>query len=448
MTVSRRHFLAAAATGTSAFAPGVALSGPLSRYGLDAASLGVRASSPDDQTRSLQRAADRAASSRVPLVLEPGVYRVRKLKLRTGTSIVGVRGATRLLLTGERPLITVEAADDVSLTGIEFDGSGVLLPRNTGLLTMVEARSFRLADCVVVRAGGNGILLDRCNGSVASCVIADSAEVALFSRDGTDLTVAGNVIQRSGNAGIQIWQSENRSDGSKVYDNTIEDTLANAGGNGQNGNAINVFRAGNVIVRGNHIRRAAFSAVRGNAASNIQIIGNNCSALGEVALYSEFGFQGAVIADNIVDVAAFGISVTNFNDGGRLATVRGNLIRNIASQSPSSADNEGIGISVEADTAVSGSVVENAANIGIKAGWGTYLRNVALTGNVVRMSGLGFGVSVTSGAGGATISGNVISRAKRGAIVGMNFHAVATGDLAVSGADRYPQLKITGNQVS
>jgi uncharacterized secreted repeat protein (TIGR03808 family) len=73
-----------------------------------------------------------------------------------------------------------------------------------------------------------------------------------------------------------------------------------AGGSGQWGNAINVFRADNVIVRGNRIRNAAFTAVRGNAASNLQIVGNTCSGLGEVALYAEFGFEGAVIANNIV----------------------------------------------------------------------------------------------------------------------------------------------------
>ena len=51
--------------------------------------------------------------------------------------------------------------------------------------------------------------------------------------------------------------------------------------------------------------------------------------LGEVALYAEFGFEGALIASNIVEAAATGISVTNFNEGGRLAVVQGNLIRNL-----------------------------------------------------------------------------------------------------------------------
>jgi hypothetical protein len=65
-----------------------------------------------------------------------------------------------------------------------------------------------------------------------------------------------------------------------------------AGGSGQNGNAINVFRAHNVTVRGNRIRNAAFSAVRGNAASNIQVANNICTGLGEVAIYAGIRLRG------------------------------------------------------------------------------------------------------------------------------------------------------------
>ena len=88
-----------------------------------------------------------------------------------------------------------------------------------------------------------------------------------------------------------------------VTDNRIEDIRADAGGDGPYGNAISVFRAGNVIVRGNRIDKCAFSAIRGNSASNIQIAGNICTRLGEVAIYSEFSFEGAVIANNTVDGA-------------------------------------------------------------------------------------------------------------------------------------------------
>ncbi|HWZ11469.1 MAG TPA: TIGR03808 family TAT-translocated repetitive protein, partial [Xanthobacteraceae bacterium] len=212
----------------------------------------------------------------------------------------------------------------------------------------------------------------------------------------------------------------------------------------------NIFRAGNVIVRGNRIRNAAFSAVRGNTASNLQIVGNTCTGLGEVALYAEFGFEGALIANNIVDGAALGVSVTNFNQGGRLAVVQGNVIRNLTNKRPPGTDPNdlaGVGIGIEADTVVTGNVVENAPNIGIAAGWGAYLRDVAVNANVIRNADFGITVSVAPGAGAAVIADNLISGVRRGAIVGMEWSKPVTGDLAKDGATRYAQLSIGGYRV-
>jgi uncharacterized secreted repeat protein (TIGR03808 family) len=61
-------------------------------------------------------------------------------------------------------------------------------------------------------------------------------------------------------------------------------------------------------------------------------------SLGEVAIYAEFGFEGAVIANNTIDGAAIGVAVTNFNQGGRLAVVQGNLIRNLVPKRPAGTD--------------------------------------------------------------------------------------------------------------
>jgi uncharacterized secreted repeat protein (TIGR03808 family) len=449
MALNRRHFLAATAASTTLLTSGVALCAPLTGYGIDAGTLGVNPGSPDDQTRALQRAINQAAITRVPLVLAPGVYRTGQLTLPAGANVIGVRAATRLVLTEGPCLFGADHADDVSLTGLVLDGGRFPLPRSQGLVHMIAARGLRITDCKILDAGGNGIVLEQSEGSVTATTISGAANAALLSRDSRNLTIANNVILRSGNGGILIWQSENREDGSKVIDNRIEDTLANAGGSGQYGNAVNIFRAANVIVRGNHIRRAAFSAIRGNTASNIQIVGNNCSALDEVAIYAEFAFQGAVIADNVVDGAGIGISVTNFNDGGRLATVHGNIVRNVAARRPGTPpQEEGIGITVEADTTVSGNVIETAANAGITAGWGTFLRNVAITGNLVRAAGVGIGVSVTPGAGDAVVASNVISGALRGGIVGLDHRNIVTGDLTKDGAVLYPQLQIHGNRVS
>jgi putative cofactor-binding repeat protein len=191
-------------------------------------------------------------------------------------------------------------------------------------------------------------------------------------------------------------------------------------------------------VRGNRIRNAAFSAVRGNTASNLQIVGNTCTGLGEVALYAEFGFEGALIANNIVDGAALGVSVTNFNQGGRLAVVQGNVIRNLTNKRPPGTDPNdlaGVGSGIEADTVVTGNVVENAPNIGIAAGWGAYLRDVAVNANVIRNADFGITVSVAPGAGAAVIADNLISGVRRGAIVGMEW---SNRSPAISPGRRHP----------
>jgi uncharacterized secreted repeat protein (TIGR03808 family) len=451
--LDRRQALLGAVGGTAAFAApmlaggAAALAAPLSAHGLDAAQFGVRPGADNDQSAALQRAIDHAARTRAPLMLAPGLYRAGDLRLRAGSQLFGVRGATRLMLTGGPSLLYAEGADSLTLSGLTLEGGGRSLPQNRGLVHMSATKGIRIADCTVTGAGGNAIALEKCEGSVASNVIVDAADNALFCVDCSALVIAANAIRASGNGGIRVWQSVKRHDGSIVADNTIEDTAARAGGTGQNGNAINVFRAADVIVRNNTIRRAAFSAIRGNAASAIQIIGNNCAELKETAMYAEFDFEGAVIAENVIDTAENGIAVTNFNNGGRLASVHGNLLRNVGVRRPdNSPEGAGVGIGVEAETAVTGNVIENAPNIGIRAGWGPYLRNVSVAGNVIRNAGYGIAVSVVNGAGAATITGNLIDGAKLGAIVGMEWTRAVTGDLTKDGAARYPQLGVAGNQ--
>ncbi len=447
MQIDRRRLLVGISTGASALAL-PAFAAPLSAHGLDAGQFGVRAGAPDDQSRALQRAIDQAARRRTPLMLAPGHYRAGDLKLPDGAQIFGIRGATRIVLTRGPSLLSAEGAEAITLDGLTLDGASQPPPQKRGIVHLTGAKNLRISNCALLGAAGNGIALDRCDGQVSGNIITGAADNALFCIDNRDLVISANTIAKSGNGGIRVWQSVKRHDGSLIADNRIEDTGARAGGTGENGNAINVFRAANVIVRGNLIRGAAFSAIRGNAASNIQILGNNCGALDEVAIYSEFDFEGAVIADNVVDGAETGISVTNFKEGGRPATGRGNIVRNLGTRRRDRPPEEaGVGISVEADTVVSGNVIERAPRAGIGVGWGEFLRNVAVTGNVVRESGIGIAVSVVKGAGAAVISGNMIAGARRGAIVGMEWHKPVTGDLARTGAERYPQLRIGGNQV-
>jgi uncharacterized secreted repeat protein (TIGR03808 family) len=446
MTIDRRRLLLGAAASAVLAAP--AHAAPLTRYGLDGSQFGVRPGAPDDQSFKLQRAIDHAAKTRVPLWLAPGVYRCGGLNLPAGAQIFGVRGATRLAFTRGPALMAAEGGgDSITLAGLTFDGRDETLPRDSGLVHLMSTRGVRIADCTVNAAGGNGIAINNCDGSVTGTTITGAADNALLCVDNNAFLISANTIRHSGNGGIRVWQSTKRHDGSVVADNTIEDTEARGGGTGQNGNAINVFRAADVIVRNNVIRRCAFSAVRGNGANAIQIIGNNCAVMKETAMYAEFDFEGAVMADNVIDTAENGIAITNFNNGGRLSTVHGNLLRHVGVRRPDNPpEGAGIGIGVEAETSVTGNVIEDAPQAGIRAGWGPYLRNVTVSGNVVRQAGTGIQVSVVQGAGDAAITGNLISGARLGAIVGMEWAKAVTGDLIRDGAAKYPQLTIANNQ--
>lgn len=448
MTIDRRSLLL---LGSAALLPLPALAASdVQQHGLDATHLGVRPGSQDDQSKALQRAINQAAQKKLPLWLPPGVYRAAGLKLPAGVQISGVRGATRLALNNSAPLFDAGNAENIALNSLTLDGGKIGLPENGALMQIAGGRELHINDCEIVNAGGHGIRLRMSQGQITNTIVAEAADTAIFSIDGINMLLAGNTIRNSGNGGIRVWQTNKNTDGAIVVDNTIENTNANGGGSGQNGNAINIFRAANVIVRGNQIKKTAFSAVRGNAASQIQIAENNCTDIGEVALYAEFDFENAVISGNTVDGAALGIAVTNFKQGGRLATVQGNVLRNITRERPKGTDPNdgyGIGIGVEADTAVTGNVIENASRIGITVGSGQYLRDCTVTGNVIRSVPTGIAVSVAPGAGAAVISQNLITGARRGAIVGMEWQKVVTTDLALVAPGAYPQLTISGNQV-
>lgn len=454
MDLNRRHLIGASTVGVAgalAMPADAARAAPLtSLLGRDATQYGVRPGSSEDQTRALQRAIDEAARAQMPLALPPGVYRTGLLRLPSGAQLIGVRGATKLVFTGGASAIQSDGSDAIGLTGIAFDGGNIPLPTRRGLIHVLGGRDVRIADCAITGSGGSGIWLEQVAGDISGNIFTDIALTAVVSFDARGLSVSRNTIIGTNDNGIEILRTALGDDGTLVADNRIEDIKAGPGGSGQYGNAINAFRAGNVIVRGNRIRNCDYSAVRGNSASNIHITGNSVSDVREVALYSEFAFEAAVIANNTVDGAAVGVSVCNFNEGGRIAVVQGNIIRNLIPKRPIGTapdDDAGVGIYIEADSAVTGNVIENAPSYGIVAGWGKYLRDVAITGNVIRKALAGVGVSVVPGAGTALVNNNMISETPRGAVVGLDHARAVTSDLAAEGAQRFAQVMVGGNAV-
>ncbi len=390
--------------------------------------------SDSDQTDTLQRLVDEAANRKLTLQLPAGRFLIRSLNLRAGSRIAGAAGATTLAHAGNGSMLLADQADSLRLEGLTIDGalSPLDATRTQGLLTIRRSAAIFIRDLTVRDSLINGIVVERSGGRLTGCTISSVGQAGIFSTDANGLEISQNVVTSAANNGILVWRSTQAEDGTIVSGNRIEKISAAAGGTGQNGNGINVFRAGNVLVTGNRIADCAYTAIRGNSASNIQMIANNCQRLGEVALYAEFGFQGALIANNIVDSAATGVSVTNFNEGGRLAVVQGNLVRNLFRREHEPEDKRGDGIAVEADAVVTGNTIENAPGCGIMIGWGKYMRDVSATSNLVRNARVGIGVTGDVNAGAVMIQANMISGSKDGAIRALKLGVAYGPDLALS----------------
>ena len=346
-------------------------------------------------------------------------------------------------------MLAADGADNLRIEGLTIDGA-LTAPdpaRAQGLLTIRHATGLVLRDLVLRDSRRHGIFLEGCAGTLSQCTVSGIAEAAIFSIDANGLEISRNTIADAANNGILVWRSSPGEDGTIIAGNRIERIRAAGGGSGQNGNGVNVYRAGGVLVSANRITDCAYTAIRGNAASNIQMVGNSCQRLGEVALYAEFGFQGALIASNIVDTAATGISITNFNEGGRLAVVQGNLVRNLFRREEEPQDKRGDGIAVEADAVVTGNTIENAPACGIMIGWGRHMRDVTATSNLVRNARIGIGVTGDQGAGAVMITANMISGARDGAIRALKLAEPYGPDLALSRTEN-PRVLIERNLAS
>ena len=399
-----------------------------------------------DQSAALQAAIDRAAETDAPLTLAPGSYRVSDIRLRAGTRLIGPARTATLVFAGGAAFVTADKADGLVLRGIVFDGQWKAFEdgRGEGLVSISRSEGVVIDDVEIRHSAQIGLSLIACSGRIANTLITGVLGAGVKALDSAGLDIRNNVVTACGDNGVLVWRSEKGEDATTIVGNRISHIRNASGGSGEYGNGINVFRAGSVMVANNRVSDCAYTAIRGNAADNIQIVANSCERLGEVAIYAEFGFEGALIANNVVDGAATGISVTNFNEGGRLAVIQGNLIRNLFRREREAVDKRGEGIGVEADAVVSGNTIEGAPTVGIQIGWGAYMRDVAVTGNVVRRSKVGVAVTADAAGGACLVANNVISSAEDGAIRQMRLGAVFGPDLAREPAALHG-LTISGN---
>jgi uncharacterized secreted repeat protein (TIGR03808 family) len=405
--------------------------------------------SPDMQTALLQSLIDRAAERGVALILPAGRFRSGSLTLPANTKLIGSQGLTVIQFVGPSAFLKAERAANIVIEAMVLDGGmqGALDDEDAAVCRLNDCQNVMISRSIIGRTLANGIVMQKCSGRIIDCSISTVSMTGIRCIDSIGVEISHNHISKCSNNGLQVWRTAAGEDGTLIHGNRIDSIQNRSGGTGEYGNGINVFRAGNVVVSNNRIADCSYSAIRGNAASNIQILGNSCSRLGEVAIFSEFGFEGAMICNNLIDSAATGISVTNFNDGGRLAVVQGNLIRNLSRREFEKEDKCGDGITIEADTIVSGNVIENAATSGIRVGWGPYMRNCIISHNLVRDVRAGIVITNAPDAGACLVTANMITGATDGAIRLMDYGKVLGPDLAKE-TPKSPKLSISGNVTS
>lgn len=435
--ISRRAVLAGLGGGIAASAaPALAVDAFVSPF-----DFGLEADSDADQTSALQAAIDEAGNTGKTLLLPAGEFYAGDLNLHGG--IKGAPGQTHLLTAGSAPVGRISGVSDVVIDSVSFGvGNGAPEGENRGLLELDSATRVTITNCSF-SGPSNGIAIFASSATIENCHFAELGDAAIHSFNSLGLFIRGNIVDGCANAGIRIWREESGVDGSIITGNRISRIDWKGGGNGQNGNGVNVFKADGVIVADNHIADCAFTAVRANSANDTQIRGNTCLNSGEVAIFSEFAFSGSIIADNIVDGAATGISITNLDTSGHIATCTGNIVRNIAPQSEVNPDTTPVGIFAEAETVVDGNVVENVPGIGILAGYGPFIRNVIVSDNVIANVKAGIGVSVVQDAtvGRVQVSGNLISGAEHD-VIGMEWEKIVSNDLAAD-QSRYPNVAVS-----
>jgi uncharacterized secreted repeat protein (TIGR03808 family) len=454
--LNRRLLLSSIATMGFCAVAGTAVAAKLkpaqdgSRGTIDISGYGIAADASADQSKAFNRLLRDAARRGMPVLLPAGDYLLSGITLPDNLWLSGVPGLTRLVHAGGGGFLSGEGPGRLTLSDLVLDGGGKVLGDDVeGLLNLRGIANLAIENCTITGSSKHGINAEHCGGRIDGNGISQAAASGIFAVESEKLAITANTVFDCGNGGILVHRWEAAEDGTMVSGNRVYRIAAKDGGTGENGNGINIFRAANVMVTGNHVSDCAFSAIRANSATNVQISNNQCLRSGETAIYSEFGFQGAVVSGNLIDGAANGILIVNFNEGGRLATVSDNLVRNLNVDGPYIHDGAGFGfgIAVEADTAVTGNVIENAPKWGLMLGWGPYLRDVVATGNLVRNAGGGCAVTVVERSGSALIANNLFQDVRNGAILGYRWNERVTGDLMKGGSEAFAHLTLSGNRL-
>jgi hypothetical protein len=144
---------------------------------------------------------------------------------------------------------------------------------------------------------------------------------------------------------------------------------------------------------------------------------------------SPYHYEGGVIANNVINIAGIGISVTNGYYGGRRVTVSGNHIKTMVYAVRSTTDpnyktysTPGAGIVAESDVVVANNIIEDCAAPGIVTLCGGTINStttsvMVVTGNIVKNAPIGIGFFKDGAHGSTMIQGNVLQGCTTGSVM-------------------------------
>ncbi len=434
------------------------------------------------RTRSLSLAGAAAAAMKAgkPLNILPGVYRTSGFSIAAPLEIFAAPGTVIIEPAGGecfnidiRPAADSDWLEGVTIKGVGFRGKGAILPaglnrrerpvnpfleaaipRFNALITAFRVRNLIVEHCSIGGSQAGGLALWRCrNASVARNEFLNN-NISIYSAQGENNLFADNDIHDNANFAIMVEQWPPAPDYTLLRNNRIAQTAASfgadpprgiVGGSGPYGNGVFGLYAHHMTVEGNRIMDSAFSGVRMNGCSNVQIANNAIDRSGETAIMVEcpqtdgktpngLGYEGGVIANNIVSGAAEGVSVTNGWYGGRRVSITGNQVGSIRRRTFRTSDPNwpryatcGDGIYAEADVDIVGNIVEDCDGCGIyvapMAIQNSPIKTAAsVTGNIVKSArwGVGFWKGSDPARGFTFIQGNMITGSSRGAIMALS----------------------------
>ena len=257
-------------------------------------------------------------------------------------------------------------------------------------------------NCQIIGSGKNGLALEHAAGRIErSDHIGRRRCRHLFGRGDRTGDHRQHASPTAPMAASSCIAGSAAEDGTMVTGNRVERIGARSGGTGQNGNGINALPR-----RQRHHRRAMSSPIAPSrrsaptAPATCRSPATPARAAARRRSIPNSAFEGAMISNNIVDGAANGISIVNFNEGGRMAR----LLRQHRAQPrrPAAPTRPIRRASASASASrptwpCPATSSRTRRSIGMQIGWGPYLRNVVATGNVIRKAGTGIAVTRSRG---------------------------------------------------